>query len=473
MLRRRTGPPAVAEQRCVERGRAAGRFYLDSLIGSVVRPPAGRTKELHRARQRRRRVAPNRTTGRRTATRLALYVGGVVLSEVGTQGTLAAMLFHVYDLTGSTAQVGLVALAHGIAAMVVGPVGGYYADRHDRRRLLQASQTLAMVASLGLGVVTLGGDARTWHVMVAALVISLAAAFEQPTRKAIIASLVPADELVRALAVVNPLRQVGHLTGPALAGGLIVVAGPGLMYMVDAVTFGALIVILQLMTLAPTVAPTTARLWSSMREAARFIIHRPVIVQLMALDLSTTLFAAYRVVLPALAVDILQVGASGYGVLGAAPPAGALIGGVVAYRLAATRIPSGQIALIATIALGASAVVLAQARSLVVALIGAGGIGLFNAVAAVIRQAALLIESPDGLRGRVSALYGVFSKGGPAVGDAAMGCAGKCSGGRHRPDPGRPRPSGAWRGDRILVAVPSPLPGTPAHSARRPAPAKL
>ena len=350
-----------------------------------------------------------------------LYVAGIVLSEIGTQGTFAAMLFHAYDLTGSTAQVGLVVFAHGIASMLLGPLGGYYADRYDRRRLLQGSQAVALVASLALGFVTLYGDEQSWHLLVAAFVMSCAAAFENPTRKAIIAALVPADQLVRAFAVANPLRQFGNLTGPALAGAIIAFAGPGLMYLLDAATFVALIVILQLMRFSSTQEPTTVGLWSSMREGARFIIHRPVVVQLIALDLSTTLFAAYRVVLPALAVDILQVGASGYGVLGAAPAAGALIGGVVTYRLAVTAVPPGHIALASTVALGASAVMLAQARSLALAVIAAGGIGLFNAVAAVIRQAALLIESPDGLRGRVSALYGVVSKGGPAVGDAGMG----------------------------------------------------
>ena len=350
-----------------------------------------------------------------------LYLGGVILSEIGTQGSFAALLFHIYDLTGSTARVGLLVLAYGIASVVVGPLGGYYADRFDRRRLLQVSQGLAMLASLGLGLITLYGDEQPWHLMVAALLISCAAAVENPLRKAIIAALVPSDQLVRAFAVANPLRQFGNLTGPALAGAIIAFTGPGLMYVVDAGTVVALIVILQLMQFSSTQGPTTTGLWTSMVEGARFIIRRPVIVQLMALDLSTTLFAAYRVVLPALAVDILQVGASGYGILGAAPAAGALLAGIVAYALAATTVAPGNIAMASTVALGACAIMLAQARSLAVAVVAAGGIGLFNAIAAVIRQAAPLIESPDGLRGRVSALYGVFSKGGPAVGDAAMG----------------------------------------------------
>lgn len=351
-----------------------------------------------------------------------LYLSGVVLSQLGTQGTFVAMLYHMYVLTGSNVQVGLVGAAQGIAVVVLSPLGGHYADKLDRRLLLQSSQALSMVASLALAVVTLAGVVEASHVVLAALANSAASAFDRPVRKAIIPAMVPRDELVQAFALMNPSGQVARLVGPGLSGVLIALAGPGLMYLLDAVTFVGLIVIVAFLRIRPM--PASQRplgIWSSIRESLAFVRRRPLMLHLMGLDLAAMIFAAYRVVLPALAVDILRVGPTGYGVLAAAPPVGALVGGVIVFRLAAVSAPAGRIVIGATMAYGASALMLAQSRSFAIALIAATGLGLFDAIGTTLRHAAVLLETPDPLLGRVSALYGMSAQGGPALGDLGIG----------------------------------------------------
>lgn len=115
-----------------------------------------------------------------------LYWAGVVLSQVGVRGTAAVNFFHVYELTRSTAMVGVIGLVQGIAIVTLSPVGGAFADRVDRRRLLRTTQSVSLAASLGLGVLSLAGVIAPWHVYVAVLLNTAASTFDHPARTAII-----------------------------------------------------------------------------------------------------------------------------------------------------------------------------------------------------------------------------------------------------------------------------------------------
>lgn len=351
----------------------------------------------------------------------SLYWGGVVLSQIGTRGAVAANLYQVYALTGSTTRVGLVGLAQAVALLVLSPLGGVVADRLDRRRLLQATQGIALVVSVALAVVSLADVATTWMVVLSALLTTAAATFDQPARQALIPAMVPRERLVDAFALLNPSRELAILAGPAIAGLLIAVGGAGAAYVLDAVTYAALVVVLGLLRV-PALVPDAphARLRDSLREGASFVRRRPVIWQLMGLDLSATVFGAYRVVLPAFAVGTLGAGAAGYGLLSAAPSAGALIGSVLVFRLVRSR-RSGVIVLASTAGYGLVVVALAQSRAFGVALLFAALLGVADALATTVRHAAVQIETPDRLRGRVSSIYQMASRGGPALGDTVIG----------------------------------------------------
>lgn len=354
-----------------------------------------------------------------------LYLSGVVLSQIGVRGTFAVNMLHVYLLTESTLQVGLVGLFQAIALLVLSPLGGVLADRIDRRRLLQTTQAVSLVASLVLAMLTFGGVVEPWHIYLTVLVNAAAATFDGPARLALIPAMVPRDQLVQAFALVNPSREVAILVGPALGGLLVAVAGPEAMYAVDAATYGVLVVVLALLRV-PRLQVDEQRpsVLGAMREGLAFVRGRPIIGQLMALDLSATLFGAWRVVLPALAIDVLAVGPAGYGVLAAAPSAGALLGAAVVFRVV-TRGHAGRVVLVATFSYGASCVLLAQFAMLPfgfpLALTAALAIGCADAVATAIRHAAVQLETPDAIRGRVSSIYQMASRGGPALGDLNVG----------------------------------------------------
>jgi MFS family permease len=351
-----------------------------------------------------------------------LYWAGVVFSQIGTRGTVAANLYHVYQLTGSVTQTGLVGAAQAVALLILSPLGGVLADRWDRRRLLQYSQALAMVVAAGLAASTLTGHATAWQVLVSVVLTTAAATFDQPARQALIPAMVPRTQLPQAFALINPSRELAVLAGPALAGVLIGIAGPGLMYAVDAATYLVLVVVLQLLHIAPlSGAGTHTSVWRQLVAGAQFVRQRRIIWMLMSLDLSATLFGAYRVVLPALCATVFHVGPQDYGLLSAAPSAGALLATYTVFRVVGRTERLGRVLLMSTVLYGLSNVGLAQAHLFVIAVLAGCLIGAFDAMATTIRHAAVQLETPDDLRGRVSAIYQMSSRGGPALGDTLIG----------------------------------------------------
>jgi MFS family permease len=351
-----------------------------------------------------------------------LYWAGVVLSQIGTRATVAANLYHVYHLTGSIAQTGLVGAGQAVALLVLSPLGGVLADRWDRRRLLQASQAVAMAVAGVLATATLAGHITAWQVVLSVVLTTAAATFDQPARQALIPAMVPRTQLPQAFALINPSREIAVLLGPAIAGVLIAVQGPGLVYAVDAVTYAALVVILQLLRVPKLEgAGTAVSVWRQLVDGASFVRGRRMIWMLMSLDLSATVFGAYRVALPALCATVFDVGPQGYGLLSAAPSAGALLATYTIFRVVDRTQRLGRVLLIATVLYGVSNVFLAQAHLFAIAILAGLFIGACDAMATTIRQAAVQLETPDELRGRVSAIYQMASRGGPALGDTIMG----------------------------------------------------
>jgi MFS family permease len=350
-----------------------------------------------------------------------LFWLGTVFSQIGTRGTVAANLWQVLQLTNSTLQVGLVGLAEALALLLLAPLGGVVADRIDRRTLLQVTQSTSLLASLALTLLTISGQVQAWHIYTAVVAISAAQSFEGPARQAIIPALVSKEHVVDAFALVNPTRELAILLGPSFAGILIAAVGAGWVYAFDALTYGTLVAVLGVIAL-PRVSPADKHqsVWRSIVEGFGYVKRRRLIWQLMSLDFSATFFSAYRVILPSLARDILHVGASGYGLLSAAPALGAIVGSAVVFRVRRIR-RKGALVLAATIGYALAAMLLAQVPVFGIALVAAVSLGVFDAITTTLRQAVVQLDTPDSLRGRVTSAYQMVSRGGPSLGQAQMG----------------------------------------------------
>lgn len=351
-----------------------------------------------------------------------LYWFGVVFSQIGSRATVAANLFQVYELTRSTVMTGFVGLAQAVALVALSPLGGAYADRMDRRRLLQGAQAAALLVSAALAILTISGVISAWEVIVSVLLTTAAASFDQPARQALIPAMVPRSELAQAIALLNPSRELAVLTGPALAGVFIALGGAGIVYTFDTATYAVLVGVLAVLRIPHT--PTSARstsVWRNIRQGAAFLFRRPLIWQFIVLDLSATLFGAYTVVLPALTISVLHAGPAVYGLLSSAPSAGALLATYVVFRVAGRSSRLGRVALCSTAGYGLAVMGLAQSPTVGLALLAGALIGGFDAMATTIRQAVVQLETPDEMRGRVTSLYVMASRGGPAVGNTWIG----------------------------------------------------
>lgn len=351
-----------------------------------------------------------------------LYWLGTVFSNIGTRATVAANLWQVLLLTDSTAQVGLVGLSEALALLLLAPLGGAIADRMDRRMLLQITQSISLVASLSLTILTFSGRIQPWHIYMAVIAVSAAQSFEGPARLALIPVLVRRERVVDAFALSNPTRELAILLGPPLAGLLIAVSGnAGFVYAFDAITYAVLVVLLMFIKIAPLPGTVRAQsVWASIADGFKYVKSRRLIWQLMSLDFSATFFGAYRVVLPTIARDVLGVGPAGYGLLAAAPAAGAILGSAVVFRLRAFE-HKGWLILAATGGYAVSCIALAWSSVFEMALVATGLIGVCDALAATLRQVLVQTDTPDRLRGRVSSAYQMVSRGGPSLGQAQMG----------------------------------------------------
>jgi MFS family permease len=351
-----------------------------------------------------------------------LYFTGTVLSETGVRGTLAINLYHIFLISNSTTLVGLVGIFQFVPLLALAPFGGVIADRLDRRRLLQIAQLLSLGVGAALAAVTLAGIVSTWHIYASVLLISAANAFDAPARRALLPALVPNKQLTRALSLVTPAREVSLLAGPALGGLLVAIGGPGLMYAVGAASYGVLVVMLAIMRVPHrSYRPVAVEsMWSSIREGLGYVRHRAIIWQLMGLDLIANVFGAYRVILPALAATVLMVDVTGYGLLAASVPCGALLGSFAMYR-SIYRWRSGRVVLWAAAGYGVACVALAQSTTMALAIAAGVLLGGLDALGATIRATTILLEAPDALRGRVSSLVHMATRGGPAIGSVNIG----------------------------------------------------
>lgn len=350
----------------------------------------------------------------------AFLWAGVGISAIGMRATAAANLWQLQVLTDSTLAVGLGSLIDGAVVLGLAPIGGSVADRMDRRRLLQLSQGASLLAATLLAVLSFAGALSPLWIYAAMAAAAAAVTFDVPARQSLIPALVPADRVVDAFAVIVPMFNFARFAGPALAGVIIATWGAGVVYAIDALTSVVLIVGLALIKLERLTPPAPQAMWKSIVEGARYVRARSLIWQLLVLDLSATFFTAYKVLLPTLARDTFGVGPSGYGILAGAPALGGVFGAGMSYRFRSFP-RKGLLVLGATMTYAIGAYVLAVAPVFAIAVASVALIGIVEALSATIRQAVILSETPDRLRGRVTSLYQMTVRGGPSLGQAQLG----------------------------------------------------
>ena len=356
-----------------------------------------------------------------------------------------AIDWHVYLLTRSPLMLGLVGLVRVVPIIVFSLWGGIVADRHDRRRIMLAAEVLMTVGASVLAYATFSGRDSVVLVFALTAISAGAVAFDNPARQALLPRLVPAAELPGALAVMLTVFQAAQIAGPALAGLLIAGGhglfghavsaaladvtsatsrkGLGLIYLVNAVSFLAVLISLLVMKTSGEVqraeGDRTGAL-ESLREGLRFVFKTPIMVSTMTLDFFATFFSGSMSLLPIFADQILKTGPVGYGWLRAAPGLGAILGSIlITLRPLPER--QGRILLGSVAAYGAATIVFGLSRTTLLTFIALAAAGLADTISTIVRQTVRQLVTPDALRGRMTSVNMIFFMGGPQLGELEAG----------------------------------------------------
>ncbi len=323
-----------------------------------------------------------------------------------SQMLMVAVGWQMYDLTGSAWDLGLVGLLQFAPALLLALWAGHLIDRHDRARIVAACLGVQVGVSALLCAASAGGWAGRDLLLGISVVLGAVRAFQMPAQQALTPSLVPAPVLPRALAFSSAGMQGAIIAGPAL-GGLIYVAGAAATYASCAALFafaGALCLFIRYSTALRQREPAT---WATLLAGVHFVYRQKVVLGAISLDLFAVLLGGATALLPIFAKDILQVGPWGLGLLRAAPAVGAL-----AMSLALSRWPvrrrSGHILLGAVGVFGLSMLVFGLSTSLWLSMAALAVSGAADMVSVVIRSTLVQLETPDAMRGRVSAVNSVF-----------------------------------------------------------------
>ncbi|WP_444812752.1 MFS transporter [Variovorax jilinensis] len=329
-----------------------------------------------------------------------------LFGTAASQMMMVAIGWHMYELTASAWDLGLVGLYQFVPALLLALLAGHVVDRRHRGRIVAACfATQGAVALVLLLAVAFGHDTRTL-LLGLSLVLGAVRAFQMPAQQALTPLLVPPLMLPRAMAFSSAGMQGAIIGGPAL-GGLLFVAGMGVVYGASLAFFvlaAALVLRLRYGHTAPPREPVTV---ATVLAGVDFIWKRKPVLGAVSLDLFAVLLGGAVALLPIYAKDILNTGPWGLGLLRGAPAVGALAMSILLTRRPVER-HVGRTLLLAVGVFGLCMVVFGLSRSFVLSLIALAISGGADMVNVVIRQTLVQLETPDAMRGRVSAVNSIF-----------------------------------------------------------------
>jgi MFS family permease len=348
---------------------------------------------------------------------------GLAISITGSQMQLWALFWHIRTLTDQPIALGGVGLARILPIVGFSLVGGAVADAINRRRVLFLTQTVMVLIGIALTWLTFIGKIDLWHIYLLTAIQAVAISFDLPARQAVVPNLVPDHDLPNAFSMMSIARQVGAIVGPALSGLVIAYWGQAYTYLIDAVTYLAVIAALILMGSIPQAMATRREKpvsLSAIKEGVQFILGHPIILSTMILDFFATFFSSANTLMPIFARDVLNVGAIEYGWLSAAQSVGAMAAAVIISQMVEIR-RQGPVFLGSVVAFGLATIGFGLARTFVLAMLALVFVGASDSVSTIIRNTIRQLQTPDYIRGRMTSVNQIFFMGGPQLGEVEAG----------------------------------------------------
>jgi MFS family permease len=342
-----------------------------------------------------------------------LFFGGQLISLIGTWMQTVAQSWLVYRMTGSSLLLGLVGFASQIPVFLVAPLGGIVADRHNRHRVVIATQTASMILAFFLAALTLGRIVQVWHIFLLAALLGVVNAFDIPGRQSFLVDMVGKEDLINAIGLNSSMFNGARIVGPAVAGVLVAKIGEGWCFFANAISYIAVILGLLLMRLQPHTysAASDASPLERMIEGFRYARQTaPIRALLLLLGLISLVAMPYTVLMPVFADSILHRGASGLGTLMGATGVGALLGALTLASRSGVR-GLGRWVAFSCAGFGASLGVFAVSRTFWFSAAVLVPVGFCMMLQTSSSNTLIQSMVPDQLRGRLMAMYTMMFMG--------------------------------------------------------------
>ncbi len=355
-----------------------------------------------------------------------LFWSGQLISLVGTWMQSVAQAWLVLTMTNDPFMLGVVAAAQFLPVMVFGLFGGIVADSLPKRRTLVATQTSAMSLAFILAALTATGTVQVWEILVLAFLLGCTNAVDMPTRQSFVFEMVGREDIGNAVALNSAIFNAARIVGPAVAGLTIGLFDISIAFFINGLSFIAVLASLLAMRPAdlhpatPMIMPKTVRaVFANLGEGLSYVRRTHIVLLAVSVvGLVSLVGMNFTIVIPALARDVLGSDAAGYGFLMAASGVGSL---AAALSIAFLGRPSERMLIGGALVLGALEVALAYSRSMPLSLLCMFGIGAGGIAMAMTANTSIQLSVPDGLRGRVMAVYTTVFAGSTPIGGLLFG----------------------------------------------------
>jgi MFS family permease len=358
-----------------------------------------------------------------------IFFAGQLVSVAGSWMETVAQSFVVLGLTRSGTQLGLTIAARFAPIFVFGPLGGVFADRMDKRRVLYVTQALSGLLAAVFAVLVGVHAIQMWSVYLLAVTLGFVNVFDNPARQSFISDMVPAQDVPNAVTLNSVSVNMARVFGAALGGVIAAAIGLALCFALDALSFGAVLVSLAAMRASELLpARRIGRNKRQVRNGLRYVKATPeLLIPLLMITVIGMLAWEFQVTLPLMASTVFGGGVAAYGVMASVMGVGAIIGGLIS---AARPQPRAHALCLAAIGWGVAILAAAAAPTLALELaalvfVGYGSI-TFNSLA----KTTLQLAAKPTMRGRVMALWGLGWLGSTPIGGPIVGWVGQVAGAR-------------------------------------------
>lgn len=349
-----------------------------------------------------------------------LYYIGQVISTSGTFMQSVAQAWLVLQLTNSGTALGITSALQYVPILILGPYGGVIADRISKRRILYFTQSLSGILALALGVLAATGLVRVWMVYILALLLGVVTAFDNPARQTLYIELVGAENLRNAVTLYSTMVNLARVIGPALAAALIAAFGLAPCFIINGVSYGAVVIMLAMMRADELMlTPPLPRAKGQFQEALRYVAASPVLAGgLLMMGIIGMLTFEFQVSLPLIAQYTFHGDAGSYAFLTGSMGFGAVVGGI-AFAGLKNVVPRRLVS--AALLFGAAILAAAFMPTIVLSALALVVVGVFSINFSSLGNSVLQLESSPQMRGRVMSFWtiafiGTTTLGGPIVG---------------------------------------------------------